>query len=73
MCFPRQSTEGKEQGGDDSKAEKEDGEEDEEVVVDKPADEELPQDTLKYARGRNSGYYICIQVSSYCISLGGKL
>ena len=43
--------------------EKEEGEEDEEMETDKPEEEEAPQETLKYARGRNSGYNICIQVS----------
>lgn len=44
--------------------EKEDGEEDDEVEVEKPEDD-TPVETLKYARGRNSGYHICAQVSSY--------
>lgn len=47
---------------DDPSEEKEEGEEDEEMEVEKP-EEETPQETLKYARGRNSGYHICVRVS----------
>lgn len=50
----------KEKNPDDE--EKEEGEEDEEAEAEKQEEEEEPpQETLKYARGRNSGYNICIQ------------
>lgn len=49
---------------DDPAEEKEEGEEEEEAEPKQDDEEPPPHETLKYARGRNSGYHICINVRS---------